>query len=367
MRRSPYIILVCLSFCLLSFEAHADENKRFIRVNIHPPGVGITAPIAIPASAPLDAPQVESFEQPAQRYRMPIRGSRFTGHPVTRPRVVGPAKPVQKCKVPVCQPGSLCTISRPSSGPPCILPRPMAGQFELAVQTFFANIRGKVRGPALVAGIQVSDADFTSDLGLPGYHVLLEYSARCQFRPNWAVFYSIMPIHLEGNTTTNRSLFFGQFTIGPFQPIRTTWDFTYQRVGLLYQAISGCNASASIYAGWLFNDQRLQVASNICAGRCATFDRTRQMAISGINVQKCIRTLCNGGNLSCDTRVGFGFLDGVFGLDVQAGLQFSVPMNCGRYGYAKGGYRLLNLKEDRDDLRLDAFLEGGFAELGLVF
>ncbi len=77
--------------------------------------------------------------------------------------------------------------------------------------------------------------------------------------------------------------------------------------------------------------------------------------------------MCNGATLSCDTKVGLGFLDGTFGLDVQTGLQFSVPMNSGRWGYAKGGYRLINFTEDRNDLRLDALFEGGFAELGMIF
>ena len=40
-------------------------------------------------------------------------------------------------------------------------------------------------------------------------------------------------------------------------------------------------------------------------------------------------------------------------------MQFSVPMNSGRWGYAKGGYRFINFKEDRTDLRLDTYLEGG--------
>jgi hypothetical protein len=361
MRRSPYMLLVCLYFCLLSLHAHAGNNQRFIRVNILPPEAGIAAPVALPAAAPAEPAEEVSFDQPADRYRMRVRAPR-----VSQPGFA--VKPVQKCKVPVCQPGSFCAPAAPTYGPPCILPRRMPGQIELAVQTFFANIRGKIRYPATVAGIPATEIDFADDLGLPRYQVLLEYSARCQFRPNWSLSYSIMPIHLEATHTTHRTLYFGPFfVIGPFTATRTTWDFTYQRVNLVYQAISGCNASASVYAGWLFNEQRLQMGSTVCAGRCVTVDRTRNMATSGIEIQKCIRTLCNGGTLSCDTRVGFGYLDGAFGLDVQAGLQFSVPLNCGRYGYAKGGYRVLNLKEDRDDLRLDAFFEGGFAEMGIVF
>jgi hypothetical protein len=71
--------------------------------------------------------------------------------------------------------------------------------------------------------------------------------------------------------------------------------------------------------------------------------------------------------LSCDNRIGLAFLDGTFGYDLQAGFRFSVPMNCGRWGFARGGYRLIQFQEDRDDLRMDHTLEGWFGELGLIF
>ena len=75
-----------------------------------------------------------------------------------------------------------------------------------------------------------------------------------------------------------------------------------------------------------------------------------------------------GGPCLCDNRVGLGYLDGTFALDLQVGLAGdSVPMNAGRWGYAKGGYRLINFTEDRSDLRLDTYLEGAFVEAGLIF
>jgi len=247
------------------------------------------------------------------------------------------------------------------------VPRRLPGQWELSVQTFFPNARGKVRWPAVVFGIPTTEVDFNTDLGLPSHPTLLEYGARFQFRPHWAVFYTIMPIHLEGNTITNRTFYFGTRVYPAFTPIKTTWDFTYQRVGVVYQAISNCNATVSVYNSWVFNEQRLSVGSGICGGTCNTVDRTRHMVMSGIEMQKCIRTMCNGGTFSCDNQVGIGYLDGTLAVDLQAGFRFSVPMNLNRWGYVKGGYRLLNLKEDRDDLKLDAFFEGGFAELGLIF
>ncbi|MEW6406167.1 MAG: hypothetical protein AB1649_30650, partial [Chloroflexota bacterium] len=88
---------------------------------------------------------------------------------------------------------------------------------------------------------------------------------------------------------------------------------------------------------------------------------------SGVDLKKCIRTMCNGGTLSCDSRAGISYLDGAIGLDVQAALRYSVPMNCGRWGYVRGGYRYLSINEDRDDLKTETNLQGGFVEFGLIF
>jgi len=237
----------------------------------------------------------------------------------------------------------------------------------LGVQTFFAKVGGTVRYPALVLGLPASTIDFDNDLGLDTHKVLLEYSAKCQFRPSWAFFYSIMPIHMDVYRHTQNTLYFGRYAIPPGAVIKTNWDFIYQRVGILYQPVFNCSSVVSIRAGWLFNDQKIQTGTNVCAGACATVNRTRNMVLSGIEVEKCKRTMCNGGTLSCDSLVDFGYVDGTFVVDVQAGFRYSVPLNCSRWGYAKGGYRYLNFQEDRNDLRLDTHLEGWFAELGLIF
>ncbi|HMK34859.1 MAG TPA: hypothetical protein VK463_07325 [Desulfomonilaceae bacterium] len=267
-----------------------------------------------------------------------------------------------------CKPAaSPVACAPPKPAPPCILPRRYPGQFELATQVFFASIHGTIAAGSGFGFIPASVMDFSEDLGLPVHKTLLEYSAWCQFRPNWAVYYSIMPISLEGNQDAPRTLYYRGMIIPQGTRINTKWHFTYQRVGLVYQAISNCNAILSIYGGWLFNDQKFSAHSVICAGQTCTTDRTRNMVFSGVGLQKCIRTMCNGGTLSCDTKVNLGYLDNTFALDVQTGLQFSVPMNAGRWGFARGGYRLLNFNEDRNDLRMDSSLEGGFVEAGLIF
>ncbi len=353
MRRCPFTLLVSIVFSIVSCLAFAYDSDNFINVVINPAANEVTPSNAssLWGSAEGVSSEPVSFVQASARRRAASR-SYSPPHP---------GKPIVKCAGPVCAPAPQ------SCGPTCILPRRMAGQWQLATQVLFARVKGKVRSPATVFGIPATDIDFNDDLEIPSHQTLLEYSAWYQFRPSWALFYSIMPIQLEGGKITTRDLYFGQliFPAGTF--IHTNWNFTYQKVGLLYQPVFNCNAAVSIYNSWVFNQQRLDVSSSVCAGRCNRVDRTRNMVMSELQIQKCIRTLCNGGTLSCDNRAGIGYLDGTLALDIQTGLQFSVPMNAGRWGYAKGGYRYINFQEDRNDLRLDTTLEGAFVEAGLIF
>ena len=351
MRRSPFTVLVCLVFLILSVADYAQSNQDAIDVIISPPEWRRASLSAFPQSD--RGP--EAWRQAATR---PIRG-------IGVPRSARSfAKPIVKCKPSLCPPIPCGIVPCPS----CRLPKRMCGQWELATQVFFARTRGTVRWPADVLGVPATEADLNDDLGIPAHQTLLEYSAFYQIRPSWAVFYSVMPISLEGTAVPSKTVYFGQIPLPANTPVHTKWDFLYQRVGLVYQPILTCNASVSIYNSWLFNDQRLSVKNTVCpfAG-CTTLDRTRHMVMSGIDIQKCIRTMCNGATLSCDNRAGIGYLDGTFALDVQAGFRFSVPMNSGRWGFVRGGYRLINFTEDRTDLRLDTTLEGGFVEGGLIF
>ena len=42
-------------------------------------------------------------------------------------------------------------------------------------------------------------------------------------------------------------------------------------------------------------------------------------------------------------------------------------MNCGRSGYVKAGYRLVELKKGQNDFLLADAVEGGFMEFGFIF
>ncbi len=349
MRRYPRMLLVCFVLFITTTYGAAAKEADFVNVVIDPQfqsSTGISTP-----SFKLEAPQYKPAS--ATFPRMPIP---------TPPRIGG--KPIVKCApaAPVCQP-AVCMPQRPC----CILPIRRPGQFELATQVFWARLSGTVRWPAMAGGLPTTELDPAGDLGLPRNNTFLEYSGKYQFRPTWALYYSIMPIYMEGTANLPKTVYYGNWVFPAGTRVNTKWDYLYQRVGLMYQPIVTTSLQVGIFGSWMYNDQRFQVKSYVCGGTGATVNRTRNMVMSGIELQKCIRTLPNGATLSADHRVGLGFLDNTFGLDAQLSLRFSVPMGPGRFGYARGGYRVLNLSEDRNDLRLDASLEGGFAELGIIF
>ncbi|MDQ7783843.1 MAG: hypothetical protein RDU20_13250 [Desulfomonilaceae bacterium] len=346
MRRRPRTVLVCLVFLYIAFPliaVSADRDALHVIVNPTPQHAA-TAPPIVARQGLFDTTRDEAMFQTAA-YAPPLhsRGTSFY-----------PNKPVTKCKT------AMCPVVPVPTGPSCTLPQRRWRQWELSAQTFYARVRGKLSWVDPWSGFVHPDLDFNDGMGLPGHEWLMEYSARYQFRPHWSCFYSIMPF--EMNERFQNPNF-------PGIVFHTKWEHVYQRVGIMYQPIVTCNASVSIYNTWLFMDQKFSLNSGSHCARNSTIrvDRTRHMIMSGIELQKCVRTLCNGGTLSCDARVGLGYLDDTFGLDVQAGFRFSVPMNCGRWGYARGGYRLVEFKEDRNDLRMDHSLEGWFAELGLIF
>ncbi len=351
MRRCPCTLLVWFVFSIFCFASSTQAAGDYLNVVVQPDTL-----------SPLNSYSLGADSQSAMQ-PVAVPASAFSyGAPLRAPTKEG--KAITKCAP---QPAVFQQPYCPPPLPGCILPKRLPGQFELGTQVFWAKTRGVVRWPATVMGMATSDADPHSDLGLPIHNVFLEYSGKFQFRPTWAVFYSIMPIQLEGNATTPRTIYYGGLFYPAGSRVNTKWDFVYQKVALLYQPILTCNASLSIYAGWMFNDQKLSLKSGVCGGQCCTLNRTRNTVVTGAELQKCIKTMCNGATLSCDSRADLTFVDDTFGYDVQAGLRFSVPMGANRWGYAKGGYRLLNLNEDRNDLRLDLSMEGGFVEGGLLF
>ncbi len=256
----------------------------------------------------------------------------------------------------------------------CILPQPRVGQWDISGGVLFARIRGNVAWPRyswwnLGIGGWDQGADLKDSLMLPGSLAVPTFSARYQFRPNWALRYSMLGFQANGGGWPQNMFAFGPWyqSFGFGTSIQSQWQHLYQRLGMSYDALKSCRSVVTVFTEWVHVDDRITAGCNTCGLYSAIFSRGTDAAIVGLEWQKCIKASFNGGTLSWDCKAGAIFLDNVEGWDVQAGARYSIPLNCGRSGYLKGGYRLVDLKKSQDDFMLKDALEGGYMEFGFIF
>jgi hypothetical protein len=277
-------------------------------------------------------------------------------------------KPISKVKAPC---GGFAPIPFPRG---CALPRAKARQWELSVQAIFARTRGTIAWPrrCYTNFNQNNEIDLNDIFNVPEHATIPQFTARYQFRPHWAVRYTILGAELSGGGNTNQwnqQYCFGNsnILISGFQDLNSKWTHTYQRLGLVYDAISTCSTVMSVFADWLHTDDKLEVGCQICGQYTRIFSTSGDSAIVGLEFQRCIKTARNGGTLSWDHKAGVIFLDDVQGWDIQLGLRYSIPLNCGRAGFASGGYRFITYEKSQPDYLWENTLEGGYMEFGLIF
>jgi len=259
----------------------------------------------------------------------------------------------------------------------CVLPTTQVGQWDMSGGVIFAKLRGKVAWPRYPwyggwGGSYgwTSETDFSDGIQLPEHIVVPTWTVKYQFRPSWAFRYSGLAFQANGGGQPTGYLMFGpmqQFYGGYGQNVQSKYQHAYHRVGLLYDALKTCKSSVKIFADWVHAEDRIEVGSCPPCQQGGVLSKTTDAAIAGIEFQKCVKTAANGGTLSWDCKAGAIFLDDVAGLDVQAGAQYAIPMNCGRSGYLKGGYRLVELKKSQNDYLLNNAVEGGSMEFGFIF
>jgi hypothetical protein len=252
------------------------------------------------------------------------------------------------------------------------------GQWDMSAGVIFARLRGKIAWPRYPWGGYgyggwygtTNETDFTDGLQLPAHVAVPTWSVKYQFRPNWAVRYTGLGFEANGGGQPTGYLMFGpsqQYAYGYGQSVSSKYQHAYHRLGLMYDALKSCQATVKIFADWVHAEDRIEVSSCVGCNQSSIFSKTTDAAATGIEFQKCLKTARNGGTLSCDWKAGAIFLDNVEGWDVQAGAQYAIPMNCGRSGYVKAGYRLVELKKGQNDFLLADAVEGGFMEFGFIF
>ena len=332
-----HMLLVCLLFILTSFF-----------------GGDVNAWIANQADCP-DCP--ENFSAPAMA-------------PANAVTKVKPSNRIMKCK-PMFMGATRSASSLWGFRSDCILPMARRKGWEANAEVLFARIKGKARfatGTFASFGTSglVDDIDLNSDLGVPDHGVVGAYSIAYRFRPNWRVRYSIMPMVMNGSGQPGRSVVWGHNTFSGSQNLSVKWERLQQSLALVYDPIMTRSARLSVFGGYLRINERLGVFQPGCCG--GVMDNDLNMGLAAFEFERCLKQtrMCNTLSLQCGAGVAFG--DDGFGSDVSTGLKYSIPLNNGRWGYVKGGYRFMSYKKKYSDVKmLETAMEGGFLQMGVVF
>jgi hypothetical protein len=251
----------------------------------------------------------------------------------------------------------------------CCLPTPARKQFVIGPRILFARVKGEARtGFAMVTGAtQPSVVDFDDHLKLSkSGNPIWSINAHYQFHPRWGVRYSFTPISIEGSGTADTAFtFLGQtFTGGSL--VRSKWERYEHRAGLVFDLSHTPNSVTSVFAEWLYIQDKLTVGGATGTTTSVTWDDDKSMAVLGLEFQKCLRNY-KGNTLALVCKGSVAFLDDNFGYDAEAAFNYLIPVKRGRFGYIKGGYRYAYLKKERDQELFSTTIDGAFLEVGFLF
>lgn len=253
--------------------------------------------------------------------------------------------------------------------PECILPTARIRGWEVDVQGMFARTKGVVRfygGTYGYGTTYQANLDMNSDLGVPEHKWIGSLAAKYHFKPRWSLRYSVMPSTLDGTAAQNTNFNFGYTFMNYGLNTKVKWERLYQRMGLGYDPIATPSLRVSVFGDYVRINEKLSVVQIGCCG--STFDNDLNMAMAGIELERCLKTTRLFNTLSLECKAGIAFGDDAVGSDLATGLKYSIPMNNGRWGFIKGGYRYLTYKKKYSDVKLmDTAMEGGFLEAGFIF
>ncbi len=342
--RKPNTLLVCLVFLATLFagDAQAWDLKTAAFVS---PREDFSAPPVMQAK---NAPNVQPLSE---------------GKAITK---------VKPRKIVKCRPEDVLATARSpyDPAPACILPMASPGGWKMDVEAIFARTKGTVRyvrGTYGYSGIAAPDVDLNSNLSLPDHGVIGAFTAQYHFRPGWSVRYSIMPMAMEATGQPNGTFTFGSLqAFGAGQNVKTKWDRLQQNIGMAYDPIHSSSSKVTVFGEYVRVNERLSVYQVGCCGDA--LDNDLNMAMAGLEFERCLRTSRHCNTLSCECRVGIAFGDDAVGSDISTALRYSIPLRAGRWGFIKGGYRYLSFNKKYSDFKLmDTTMEGGFVQMGFIF
>ncbi|MDQ7782959.1 MAG: hypothetical protein RDU20_08780 [Desulfomonilaceae bacterium] len=261
----------------------------------------------------------------------------------------------------------LSSLNPATWGLNCFLPTPAKGQFMVYPEILFARIGGEARRGVTMTGLEQPHVDFDDNLGFSkGGHTVWSVNALYQFRPRFALTYSFMPMTMEASGTSLTGFQFGGQSFMAGAQLNSKWERYAHRAGINFNVIRRANASTSLFAQWLYLQDRLSIRDGAGTSPGVSWDDDKNLAVLGIRFDKCLRNY-RGNTLALNIAGGVAFLDDTMGYEADAGLSYLIPIKKGRFGFVKGGYKYSYLKKENDLEMLGTTMDGAYLQLGFLF
>jgi hypothetical protein len=278
-----------------------------------------------------------------------------------------PVTPISKVKPSLGFPG-LAQYNPFAWGPECFLPTPAPRQFEAGARVWFARVQGQAsRGGGFLFGERPSVVDFDDNLGISkSGNAIWMIKARYQVAPRWSINYSFSPFMADGTNVSTQSFTFMGTTFAAGTTVRSKWDRYEHRAGLAFDLSHSPSSVASIYADWMYIQDKLAIRQALGGLQNMVWDDDKSLAVVGIELNKCLKNF-RGSTLALNGKAGIAFLGDNNGYELEAGLSYLIPIKQGRFGYLKGGYRYAQLTKEKDLELFKTRMDGAFVEAGFIF
>lgn len=365
MQRKPFKALVCLAFgMIIGFSAFAWGSD----------GIGLTLTPGVEADA-LSAdtgiqPVTQTPPRSSSRSYGSGSGTRSRSYPTRAARPVHPAYVPQPTYAP--PPPGLPNIF-PFAGLgfgalscTAYLPRIGCKQFQLNAKLWYAKLNPSTQ----IWGVSTpttpgTEIDLERDLDLGKFQEIPEYEVRYQIRGNWGLRYAFIPMQFEeDNTVRTGGFYFGNIFYPGGSTIKSRWERFIHKTDLIYDWYQARHAVSSIFAGYSFYDDTLQIGIPNVQSRQR--NQSFGLAYAGIEIDRVIRRI-GGGTVSLNCKWSMLFLEKYVGWDGYAVGRMAIPMNSGRWGYLEAGWRWMVLERSRPTNTDRTNLDGLIGAVGLVF
>ena len=261
----------------------------------------------------------------------------------------------------------LSTLNPMRWGEESILPAPAPGQFLAGPRVWFGRVSGEARRTIGATAINDSAVNFRDHLGIgQSASTIWGVDVQYQLRPRFGLRYSFTPIKMESRYTTPASFTFANQLFAAGSQVQSKWERYEHRAGVTFNLSNSTSSRASVFAEWMYLQDKLSIGSGIGAITPLVWDDVRNLAVVGVEFDKCLKNFRgNSLNLSCKADVMF--LNDCVGFDAETALNYMIPIRTGRFGFVKGGYKYSYFQKENDRDMFNTAIGGPFVQVGFLF